>query len=88
MTVKERFLKYVSFYTTSDENSETVPSTARQKALGRYLADELNAMGATAGMDAMGYVYGWLPPTAGTHSHSMPKTSLLSWPMPLPKLSL
>ena len=65
MTVKERFLKYVSFYTTSDENSETVPSTARQKALGRYLADELNAMGATAGMDAMGYVYGWLPPTAG-----------------------
>ena len=63
MTVKERFLRYVSFYTTSDENSDTVPSTARQKALGQALAEELNAMGVAAEMDAMGYVYGWLPPT-------------------------
>ena len=63
MTVKERFLKYVSFYTTSDEDSETVPSTARQKALGQYIADELNAMGVSAEMDGMGYVYGWLPPS-------------------------
>ena len=63
MTVKERFLKYVSFYTTSDEDSETVPSTARQKALGQYIADELNAMGVAAEMDDKGYVYGWLPPS-------------------------
>ena len=63
MTVKERFLHYVSFYTTSDENSDTVPSTARQKALGQFIAEELNAMGVAAEMDAMGYVYGWLPPT-------------------------
>ena len=65
MTVKERFLKYVSYYTTSDENSDTVPSTARQLALGQYLADELAAMGVEAEMDEKGYVYGWLPPTAG-----------------------
>ena len=63
MTIKDRFLKYVSYYTTSDENSETVPSTARQKALGQFIAEELNAMGVAAEMDAMGYVYGWLPPT-------------------------
>ena len=65
MTVKERFLKYVSFYTTSDENSETVPSTARQKELGRYLADELSALGLEARMDELGYVYGYLPPSSG-----------------------
>ena len=61
MTVKERFLTYVSYYTTSDENSETVPSTARQKLLGKHIADELNAMGVAAEMDDMGYVYAFLP---------------------------
>ena len=65
MTVKERFLRYVSFPTASDENSDTVPSTARQKALGQSIADELNAMGVEAAMDEKGYVYGWLPPSAG-----------------------
>ena len=39
MDVIERFLKYVSFDTRSDENSGTVPSTAKQKVLGEYLAD-------------------------------------------------
>ena len=33
MTVKERFLKYVKYETTSDENSGTCPSTAGQKVL-------------------------------------------------------
>lgn len=32
--VLERFLRYVRFYTTSDESSDTVPSTARQRVLG------------------------------------------------------
>ena len=41
MQVTERFLKYVSFDTTSSETSDTVPTTAHQKELGRYLADEL-----------------------------------------------
>ena len=65
MTVKDRFLKYISFYTTSDEDSETVPSTARQKALGQFIAEELNAMGVAAEMDEKGYVYGFLPPSPG-----------------------
>ena len=65
MTIKDRFLKYVSFYTTSDENSETVPSTARQKALGQHIADELNAMGVAAEMDDKGYVYAFLPASPG-----------------------
>lgn len=59
--VTERFLKYVSFYTTSDEDSETSPSTARQKVLGQYLADELKSLGLSdAHMDEYGYVYAHL----------------------------
>ena len=38
MDVKERFLRYVTFHTTSDEESGTVPSTPRQRVLGQALA--------------------------------------------------
>lgn len=66
MNVVERFLKYVSFDTQSDENSTTTPSTAKQKVLGEYLAAELASMGLMgAKMDEHGYVYGWLPATPG-----------------------
>ncbi|MBQ2766781.1 MAG: peptidase T [Clostridia bacterium] len=61
-TVTERFLRYVKFATTSDEASETVPSTAGQKVLGAALVDELLALGlADAEMDGQGYVYATLP---------------------------
>ena len=65
MTVTERFLKYVSFHTTSDEDSPSMPSTARQLELGKYLADELAALGLeNAHMDDKGYVYAYLPASA------------------------
>ena len=38
MTVTERFLKYVSYPTMSCSDSETVPSTAKQKILGADIA--------------------------------------------------
>lgn len=38
MTPRERFLRYVTYYTTSDDFSETAPSTERQKELIRELA--------------------------------------------------
>ena len=64
MQVTERFLKYVSFDTTSSETSDTVPTTAHQKELGRYLADELARLGLeNAHMDQLGYVYALLPAT-------------------------
>lgn len=44
MEVTQRFLKYVSFDTTSSETSDTVPTTAHQRVLGQYLADELAAL--------------------------------------------
>jgi len=65
MNIADRFLKYVSFHTTSDETSQSVPSSDRQKELGAYLAEELAAMGLeNAHMDACGYVYAFLPATA------------------------
>lgn len=65
MLVHERFLKYVAFDTQSDENSTTVPSSAKQKVLGAFLAEELAKIGLeNAHMDENGYVYGFLPATA------------------------
>ena len=65
MRAYERFLNYVQFDTASDENSPTCPSTAKQLALGRALAEELKALGvADARIDGHGYVYGSLPANA------------------------
>ena len=62
MNARERFLKYVGFYTTSDEESETSPSTERQNALGRYLSDELISLGLTdVHSDCCGNVIATLP---------------------------
>ena len=75
MNVMERFLKYVSFDTMSDEFSATCPSTDKQKALGAYLVEEMKAMGIEdAFMDENGYVYGTVPgdpelPTIGLIAH-------------------
>ena len=62
MTVVERFLKLVSYPTTSDEASETCPSTARQLALAQELVRQMQDMGiADAHIDKDGYVYGTIP---------------------------
>ena len=74
-TVTERFLRYVSFDTQSDDASETCPSTAKQRLLGAALAEEMKEMGiADAHMDENGYVYGTVPgdpalPTIGLIAH-------------------
>lgn len=65
--VLDRFLRYVRVHTTSDEESGTHPSSARQLELGRMLRDELREMGARDPvLDEHGYVYAWLPPTPGS----------------------
>ena len=65
-SVTERFLKYVSFDTMSDEFSETCPSTDKQKLLGAALVEEMKEMGiADAYMDDNGYVYGTVPGAPG-----------------------
>ena len=73
--VEKRFLRYVSYETTSDESSETCPSTEKQKALGKTIVEEMLAMGIQdARMDENGYVYGTVPgdpslPTVGLIAH-------------------
>lgn len=44
--VVDRFLRYVSFDTQSQEGIQQIPSTEKQWKLAEYLADELRIMGA------------------------------------------
>ena len=61
-TCVEKFLKYVKYDTQSDEDSETFPSTEKQKILSSDLADDLKTMGLEdAHMDEWGYVMATLP---------------------------
>ena len=62
MNSKERFLKYVSFPTMSDESSETVPSSQKQLALSKHIEDELKSIGLEdVELDDKGYLYATLP---------------------------
>ena len=75
--IVNRFLKYVSFDTQSDEASSSTPSTLKQFKLAEYLVEELNQIGMQeVEMDSMGYVYATLPanvdydvPTIGFIAH-------------------
>jgi len=61
-TVTGRFMHYVTIDTQSDPNSDTYPSTAKQKNLGLLLVTELLDMGLhDAHMDEHGYVYATVP---------------------------
>ncbi len=62
MNVLDRFLRYVRYDTTSDEESETVPSTEGQRVLGELLLCEMRELGLTdVRMDGCGYLYALLP---------------------------
>ena len=66
MKAYERFLKYVSVWTTSDANSETVPSADRELVLAKLLVEEMKELGIVdARVDEKGYVYGSVPATPG-----------------------
>lgn len=61
-SLAERFKKYVKIDTQSDPESTTIPSTEKQKNLGRVLVEELLAMGMEdAHLDEYGYVYATIP---------------------------
>lgn len=64
--VTERFLRYVRMDTQSSEESNSFPSTEKQKSLGRMLREELVQLGVKAEFDEeYGYVYGMIPATPG-----------------------
>src|SRR4029077_10242698 len=60
-TVAERFMRYARVDTQSDPQSNTHPTTAKQKELSRILAEELSHIGADAHTDEFGYVYATIP---------------------------
>ena len=61
-TVLERFLRYVKIDTQSDPESDSFPSTEKQKDLGRLLVRELHDIGISdAHLDETGYVYATIP---------------------------
>mgnify|MGYP000685878045 CR=1 FL=1 len=75
MQVEQRLLKYVSYWTTSDENNMAdgkiqIPSTGRQFDLGKVLEQELRDLGLkNVILTDHCYVYGLLPATAGCEGH-------------------
>ena len=77
MQLTERFLNYTQFDTQSAEDSESVPSTAKQLVFAEYLKKELEDEGfSDVEMDEKGYIYATLKantkkdvPTIGFISH-------------------
>ena len=77
MTVIERFLKYVTFDTQSDESTGVTPSTPKQMVFAKYLKTELEALGLEdISLDDNGYLFATLPanvnrdiPTIGFIAH-------------------
>lgn len=77
MNATDRFLNYVKFETTSDEESTTCPSTDCQLVFADYLVNELKSIGVTdAERDENGYVYGHISATSGCES--LPKIGLIA----------
>ena len=68
MTIVERFLKYVSFDTQSDDTTGVTPSTAKQFTFAEYLKEELIAIGLEdVELDELGYLYATLPANTDKH---------------------
>ena len=64
--VLERFLRYVRIDTQSDDDSETYPSTAKQRDLGELLERELRELGLDdVELTEHGYVFATLPGSDG-----------------------
>ena len=75
-SAKSRFLRYVTYYTTSDDFTGASPSTERQKDLGRVLMQELEALALEdVHMDSCGNVLATLPASEGVDA---PVVALIS----------
>lgn len=62
MKAEERFMQYIALDTTSDEASESCPSSEKQWALAKKLQQEMEEMGLSGvRLDEHAYVYGFIP---------------------------
>ncbi|MBR4775809.1 MAG: peptidase T [Bacteroidales bacterium] len=71
----DRFLRYVSVDTQSNEESETQPSAPKELDLLRMLRDELKALGVEATLDEYGYVMARIPSNL---SHEVPAVGFIA----------
>lgn len=77
MTLVERFLKYVTYDTQSDENSKTVPSTSTQMDFAKVLLEEVKELGIEdVHLSDHGYVYGSIP--ANVKKRSIPTIGFIA----------
>lgn len=76
MTVIERFLKYVTFDTQSDESTGVTPSTPKQMVFAQYLKTELEELGLKdISLDENGYLFATLPSNVG---HEVPVVGFIA----------
>ena len=75
MNILDRFLKYVSIDTQSNEDSPSQPSTAKQLNLLKLLRDELEALGVEATLDEYGYVMASIPSNL---DHEVPSVGFIA----------
>jgi tripeptide aminopeptidase len=84
--VLDRFLRYVTYDTQSDERSTTCPSTDKQLMLLRDLVAELKGFGLTdASIDARGYVMATIPAT--TRKRDVPTIGFIAHVDTSPEMS-
>lgn len=67
MSVEEKLLKYVTYDTQSDDSSSTIPSTAKQLALAKVLAEECAKLGFDSVKEKQGTVYALLETNTKEH---------------------
>ena len=76
MTVIERFLKYVTFDTQSDESTGVTPSTPKQMVFAQYLKTELEELGLKdISLDENGYLFATLPSNV---NHEVPLVGFIA----------
>jgi len=76
MTVIERFLKYVTFDTQSDESTGVTPSTPKQMVFAQYLKTELEELGLKGiSLDENGYLFATLPSNV---NHEVPVVGFIA----------
>lgn len=76
MTVIERFLKYVTFDTQSDESTGVTPSTPKQMVFAQYLKTELEELGLKdISLDENGYLFAALPSNV---NHEVPVVGFIA----------
>lgn len=85
MTVIERFLKYVTFDTQSDESTGVTPSTPKQMVFAQYLKTELEELGLKdISLDENGYLFATLPSNV---NHEVPVVGFIAHMDTSPEMS-